>query len=136
MGSPADVAPDPRPLVLVVDDEDMIRSLVRSVLEANGCRVVEADCARGALEWAERGPDPIDLVVTDVRMPGQTGPELARALRVRRPELPIVFISGYAGESPIDPTPSSTTEYLAKPFPLPSLVAAVRRLLEADRVAV
>ena len=134
-GSPPDLN-DYRPLVLVVDDEEMIRSLVRSVLESNGYRVDEADCAREAIERVEVGLDAVDLLITDVRMPGQSGPELAKVLRARWPEIPIVFISGYSGEAPIERTPSPITEYLAKPFPLPALLAAVRRLLAADRVAV
>lgn len=125
-----------RPLVLVVDDEEMIRSLVRSVLESSGYRVEEADCAREAIERVEFGPDAVDLLITDVRMPGQSGPELAKVLRARWPELPIVFISGYSGEAPIEKTPSPITEYLAKPFPLPALLSTVRRLLANERVAV
>lgn len=125
-----------RPLVLVVDDEDMIRSLVRSLLESHGFRVEEAENAREALERMENGLDDVDLLVTDVRMPGQSGPELVKMLRLRRPDLPIVYISGYSGETSIEPTPTPTTEYLAKPFPLPSLLAAVRRLLAPARVAV
>lgn len=135
MGSLAE-SPVRRPLVLVVDDEEMIRTLVRSVLEADGCRVVEADGARDALERFETEIDAIDLVISDVRMPGLTGPELARLLRDHRPELPIVFISGYSGDAPVEPVPSATTAFLAKPFPLPALLAAVRRLLVPERVAV
>lgn len=134
-GSPSELH-EARPLVLVVDDEDMIRSLVRSVLETGGYRVEEADCGREAIERMDDGLDPVDLLITDVRMPGLTGPELAKTMRAKRPDLPIIYISGYSGESPIERTPSPITEYLAKPFPLPSLLAAVRRLLAAERVTV
>jgi two-component system cell cycle sensor histidine kinase/response regulator CckA len=123
------IGPPAEPLVLVVDDEDMIRSLVRSVLESIGCRVVEADCARAALEQADETALPIDLLVSDVRMPGPSGLELARILRERKPELPVVFVSGYPGESPVNCSPTPITEYLAKPFSLPVFVATVRRLL-------
>lgn len=114
----------------------MIRSLVRSVLETGGYRVEEAECAGDAIDRMEFGLHTVDLLITDVRMPGQSGPELAMALRARRPDLPIIFISGYSGEAPIERTPSPTTEYLSKPFPLHALLAAVRRLLVTDRVAV
>lgn len=114
----------------------MIRSLVRSVLESAGYRVEEADCAREATDRMDCGLDAVDLLITDVRMPGQSGPELAKAIRDRRPDLPIIYISGYSGEAPIERTPSPITEYLAKPFPLPALLAAVRRLLANERVAV
>ncbi len=125
-----------RPLVLVVDDEDMIRSLIRSVLEANGYRVLEAESAQDALDRTDIDFDTIDLIITDVRMPGLSGPEFARVLRARRPDLPIVFVSGYSGDAPVDANPSAITEFLAKPFPLPHLIAAVRRISAAEPVEV
>lgn len=127
---------EPSAIVLVVDDEDMIRALVRSVLESIGCRVIEADCASTALSLAETSPETIDLLVTDVRMPGPSGLELARELRGRQPDLPVVFISGYSGESPVECSPTPITEYLAKPFALPRFIATIRRMLQTRPVAV
>lgn len=131
IGSPPDFG-SPRPLVLVVDDEEMIRTLVRSLLEANGYRVVEAENGHRATELAA---DDLDLLITDVRMPGLTGPDLARKLRAERPHLPIIFISGYVGDVVMDENPACRkTEYLSKPFGLPSMLAAVGRLLVKDRI--
>ena len=135
MVRPALDSPDPRPLVLIVDDEDMIRTLVRALLEANGYRVLEAENGQRAAELVAGESDGVDLLITDVRMPGLTGPELVRLLRAARPALPIIFISGFTGDERLEP-PSLATEYVAKPFALPSMLAAVRRLLKQGCVAV
>lgn len=128
---------DVRPLVLVVDDEEMIRTLVRSLLETNGYRVVEAENGFKAGERVANDLGSVDLLITDVRMPGQTGPELARKLRAAKPSLPIIFISGYVGDVVMDSNSQTRiTEYLSKPFALPSMLAAVRRLLANSGVAV
>ncbi len=132
---PADYL-DLKPLVLVVDDEEMIRTLVRSLLESNGYRVAEAENGYKAAEWVANEPDRVDLLITDVRMPGLTGPDLARRLRAEKPLLPIVFISGYVGDVVMDNgSVPRITEYLSKPFALPSMLAAVRRLLTGSGVA-
>ncbi|QEL14207.1 response regulator [Limnoglobus roseus] len=128
---------DLRPLVLVVDDEEMIRTLVRSLLETNGYRVVEAENGFRAAELISNELEGVDLLITDVRMPGLTGPDLARKLRAEKPLLPIVFISGYVGDVVMDNgSHPRITEYLSKPFALPSMLAAVRRLLTNSGVAV
>lgn len=133
-GSSPDVV-SPPPLILVVDDEELIRNLVRSLLEAHGYRVLEAENGHRATELAADDLDCVDLLITDVRMPGLTGPDLARRLRADRPHLPIIFISGYVGDVLMDDHPACRkTEFLSKPFPLPSMVAAVGRLLAKDRV--
>lgn len=123
-------------MVLVVDDEPMIRTLIRSVLESNGFRVEEADCACEVIDRLSEYLDSIDLLITDIRMPGKSGSELAKTIRASRPELPVVFISGYSEVNPIDGDVPTNTEYLAKPFTLPSLLKAVRQLLTRERVAV
>jgi two-component system cell cycle sensor histidine kinase/response regulator CckA len=128
--------PESRPVVLIVDDEDMIRTLVRSLLEANGYRVVEAENGRRAVEVLQQDLEDVDLLITDVRMPGLTGPELVRQMRAERPALPIIFISGYTGDAEMDHPACRATEYIAKPFPLPNLLAAVRRLLARNPLLV
>jgi signal transduction histidine kinase/CheY-like chemotaxis protein len=81
--------------VLLVDDDEAVRSTTGLILEAMGYTVVEADSGRAALARLA-DDEPIDLLLTDVAMPGMNGPELARQARALRPVMPIVFFSGYA----------------------------------------
>jgi CheY-like chemotaxis protein len=81
--------------VLVVDDDDDVRHITTTMLEGLGHRVVEAGSGGAALErLSER--DDIDIALIDFAMPGMSGLDLAREARMRRPALPIVFITGYA----------------------------------------
>ena len=70
--------------MLIVDDEEEVRAFTRDVLEMDGYAVLEAASAARALELGEAHPGALDLLITDVVMPGMTGPELARRLRARR----------------------------------------------------
>jgi two-component system cell cycle sensor histidine kinase/response regulator CckA len=85
--------------VLVVEEEEEVRALARDVLEMNGYSVLEALDAEDAVRLGEGHPGVIDLLITDVVMPRMSGPELARRLRVRRPALRVLCMSGYP-ESP------------------------------------
>ncbi len=127
---------DDRAIIGIVDDEPMIRTLIRSVLEIQGYHIQEATSAIEALEQWNTTDSPLDLLITDIRMPGLTGTELARRFRQQRPVLPVIFISGYSGETPMDLGDEQMTAFLAKPFPLPELSRAVRRLLTPDPVTV
>jgi CheY-like chemotaxis protein len=112
----------PTGTIVVVDDEDMVRTLVCTVLERVGYRVFAVDHAITALENL---PHETIAVVTDVRMPGMSGPELAEQLRLERPQLPVVYMSGYAGEP-------AFTKLVKKPFTsLLELVTAVQSVLAA-----
>jgi CheY-like chemotaxis protein len=82
--------------VLLVEDDEQVRSLARAVLEQNGYTVLAACDGVSALTLAERYPAMIDALVTDVVMPHMGGPELANRLAERMPGLPVLFISGYA----------------------------------------
>src|SRR5262249_45004768 len=84
-----------RETVLLVEDEDAVRVLVRLVLGPQGYRVVEARNGNEALALAERHDGPIDLLISDVVMPGLSGPDLAGRLADRRPGLRVLFLSGY-----------------------------------------
>lgn len=86
---------DTRKLVLVVDDEPMVRALAVDLFEELGCQVLEADSARAALTVLEARPE-VDLMFTDCRMPGMSGPELAEIAAVRWSTLRIVLVTGYA----------------------------------------
>ena len=118
--------------VLVVEDERGVRHLVSRILRWNGYAVVEAVDAAQALELADNDQLNIDLVVSDVVMPAMAGPELIARLRVKRPDLKTLYISGYVGEELarrlyLDPTAT----LLEKPFTSSRLLAEVRRVIDA-----
>ncbi len=121
-------APGRRGTILVVDDDPAVLHLMSTVLGARGHVVIEAPNGTAALAAAERHLDEIELLVTDVLMPGMTGPQLATELRGRRASIPVLFVSGYSdgAVSIDDPTRSAMLE---KPFGSDELVARVELLL-------
>jgi DNA-binding NtrC family response regulator len=112
--------------VLLVDDEDGVREYVRRALELAGYRVLDAASADAAERLFRADPGRVGLLLTDVIMPGRCGTELARDLRTLRPDLPVLFTSGYV-YGPL-PLPDGA-ELLEKPFAPDALAAAVRRAL-------
>jgi PAS domain S-box-containing protein len=84
--------------ILLVEDDEIMRSLTRQLLQEHGYTVVEADDGKSALEWAESHPIPVDLLLTDVVMRRMSGPELVERLHASRPDLKVVYMSGYTGE--------------------------------------
>jgi CheY-like chemotaxis protein len=98
-------------VILLVDDDDTVRELCRRGLEAEGAKVIEASDGERALSLVQTWPDPIDLVITDIRMPRIDGRELAEVLSIFRPELPALAMSGH----PVYADRRLTT--LAKPVP-------------------
>jgi len=84
--------------ILLVEDDEIMRSLTRQALEEHGYSVVEADDGKSALEWAQSHPEPIDLLLTDVVMRRMSGPELVDRLSSSHPNLKVVYMSGYTGE--------------------------------------
>jgi CheY-like chemotaxis protein len=110
--------------VLLVDDEGPIRRLIARALEQEGYRVIEAGDGLDALKRMQDADPAIRLVITDIRMPGLDGYELAERLRSMPNAPPILFISGYGQDGVWLPGP-----LLPKPFELDALTAEVRRLL-------
>jgi CheY-like chemotaxis protein len=109
--------------VLLVDDDVAVRETAAAVLQAQGYAVTEVAEARQALGLL-RGGAPFDVLVTDVVMPGMTGPELIRELRLLRPKLPAVMISGYT--EPADLTASGGPGFFVrKPFTPNALSATI-----------
>jgi len=84
--------------ILLVEDDEIMRSLTRQALEEHGYSVVEADDGKSALEWAQSHPGPLDLLLTDVVMRRMSGPELVERLSSSHPNLKVVYMSGYTGE--------------------------------------
>lgn len=121
---------DTAPVVLVVDDEQSVRDLVCRALREDGYRTLEAGHGAEALNLVEAG-DPIDLVITDVVMPGMDGRELGRRLAQRRPALPVLYISAYdVNDIFRRGSPSSSAPFLQKPFPHHTLLTHVEQLLK------
>jgi PAS domain S-box-containing protein len=116
--------------VLVVEDHDDVRQMIIASLEACGYKVLQAANGRAAIELAGQHPGIIDLLVTDVIMPGMTGRELADGLALLRPDMKVLFISGYSGEviahrGVLD----AGVNYLPKPFTPAILAAKVKEVL-------
>ncbi len=125
--------------ILLVDDEPDVRHLARDILEPNGYRVLEAGDADEALRIAQSHAEPIHLLLTDVVMPGLGGHELAARLQPQRPEMKVLYMSGFtlvhsqheiletrAGLEPGSPI-------LAKPFSVEGLTQKVREVLGTPR---
>jgi hypothetical protein len=84
--------------ILLVEDDEIMRSLTRQLLQEHGYTVVEANDGKSALEWVQSHPEPIDLLLTDVVMRRMSGPELVERLSASHPTLKVVYMSGYTGE--------------------------------------
>ena len=118
------------PTVLLVEDEDALRTSIRRLLQAEGYSVLEAPDGASALRVLESaGSRDVALVLTDVRMRVMDGRQLAAALARVRPNLPILFMSGYTAQLMDLRLISPDLAFLAKPFRNDELVAAVRRHL-------
>jgi two-component system, cell cycle sensor histidine kinase and response regulator CckA len=116
--------------VLVVEDEEGVRVIVSRTLKRLGYEVLEAEDAEGALQIAEARLDGIEILVTDVVMPGMNGPALADTLTGRKSDLKVLFISGYADRQPMQLDPDHPNRaFLPKPFTPQSLGRAVADLL-------
>jgi two-component system cell cycle sensor histidine kinase/response regulator CckA len=110
--------------VLVVDDDDDLRRAVERMLRRAGYTVLAAGSGNDAIALAGRHPGPIDLLLTDMVMPGMPGQQLLRDLTATRPALEVVFMSGFFPGAPIDPR-----RFVAKPFDRDTLLAAVADVL-------
>jgi signal transduction histidine kinase len=117
--------------VLMVDDEPVVRMLAAEMLEELGYRVREAPNAAEALEILA-GPDRIDLLLTDIGLPGMNGRQLADAARARAPTLPVLFVTGYADSADVNGgAQAARTDFVMKPFVIEQLGTKVARLLRA-----
>ena len=118
--------------ILLVEDEESVRQLVRETLESRGYRVLEAGNANAALALAAQHQDAIHLVITDVVMPGLSGHELVQQLVSSRAGLKILYLSGYAQDAfATSHAAEAQKAFLQKPFTLQSLARKVREVLGA-----
>lgn len=116
--------------VLLVDDDDTLRAVAAGVLRSAGYLVLAASTAREALELAERMPDPIGMLITDLVMPGLGGVGLAERLQRRRPGIRILYITGYREQLIELLDQHETAAVLSKPFTAAELLGRVRELLD------
>jgi len=118
--------------ILLIEDEPSLRDMVRRALAATGYTVVDAGDGAAAIRLMEERKDPVDLVLTDMILPGMSGRELAVEFRRRRPGMPIIIMSGYTGETypALEALPPGVG-YLEKPFSLSDLRTQVRDALDA-----
>jgi len=117
--------------VLLVEDEELVRMMLLEVLKSCGYTVLDARHGADALALAEQFQDPIQLLVTDVTMPGFSGIELARRLGEKRPFMRVLFISGYTGEDAAQwGKLNQPLQFLQKPFHPDAFLAKVRQILD------
>jgi two-component system, cell cycle sensor histidine kinase and response regulator CckA len=116
--------------VLLVEDEPMVRSVAERALTRHGYTVITADNGEDALEIIGRN-EPIDLLISDVVMPGMDGPTMVREARQSRPDLKILFMSGYAEEQLRKSIDIENVNFLPKPFSVTDLAEAARRTMLA-----
>jgi PAS domain S-box-containing protein len=117
--------------LLLVEDDALLRKIVKRTLTRRGLQVYEAEDGRGALRVLEAHPDAIHLMVSDVVMPHMDGGELARRARALRPALPLLFCSGYARDVVAQRgILVEGSEFLAKPYSIEELLERIERLLQ------
>jgi PAS domain S-box-containing protein len=126
--------PDERPLIgtetiLLVEDEETLRWIGRQMLEMYGYTVLLAENGAAGLELAQNHPDPIQLLMTDIMMPKMGGIELAERLSTLRPELKVLYTSGY-NDSGISLQRVEGARYLQKPYAMEDLARTLRELLD------
>ncbi len=121
-------------LILLVEDSDMLRPITAQMLRARGYRVLEAADGPSAIAIADQTAETIDVLVTDVVMPGPNGREVAQELQRSRPELKVVFTSGYPTDTVLrHGIAEARVAFVQKPYLADELLAAVRGELDGRR---
>lgn len=119
-------------MILLVDDDDGVRRILRKVLEAKPYRVLESGQPVAACAIFDANPAAIDLVVTDLKMPGMSGQDVAAHIWAARPDLRILFISGYTDQTYSEELNGPRSRFLEKPFASEALLQHVAELLDED----
>jgi CheY-like chemotaxis protein len=118
---------NPAKTIMLVEDEPSIRRLLGTALRRSGYTVLEAANGQEAIDSFAAHEDAVNLLITDVRMPQMTGPELIRRLRASRPDLKVLCISGCVSSVP--PEIEREVTVLQKPFSRQELIAKVDRIV-------
>lgn len=120
--------------ILLAEDEEAVRTLARQVLEIHGYQVLEAANGGAALLICERHKEPIHLLITDVIMPEMSGRDLADRLAQLRPDMKVLFMSGYTDNAIVHQgVLDEGTNFIQKPFPTDALARKVRAVLDAPK---
>jgi two-component system, cell cycle sensor histidine kinase and response regulator CckA len=132
--APPAAAPEPVPCgsetILLVEDEETLREIAADYLQAKGYTVLTAAGGEEALGICRSHPDSIRALVTDVIMPGMAGPDLARAVATVRPDIAVIFVSGYSERDLRGESLGVPSAFLQKPFSLELLARCLRSLLD------
>ena len=122
--------PRGRETVLLTEDEEPVRRLIKTILETNGYLVLEATCGDEALSLYKQYAEPVDLIVTDVVMPRMSGRELAENLKTLRPNIKVLYLSGYTDDAIVrHGLLDHKMFFLQKPFTPDALLRKVREVL-------
>src|SRR4051812_31758012 len=116
--------------ILVVEDAESIRKMVCAMLSGAGYQCMEAGDGEEAYRMVVGAPAAIDLILTDVMMPKMSGPELAKRVGNIRPELRVIFMSGYSEDPVVRTIERSASMFLPKPFTAAALMDKVRQTLD------
>jgi CheY-like chemotaxis protein len=135
--TPADAPEAGSETILLVEDETVVRQLVAEILETNGYTVLQAADGPSALELLRRHPGQVELLLTDVVMPGMSGPEVAQAVLAMRPGTQVLYTSGYTDSQighhgVLEPG----IAFLQKPFSSDDLTRKVRAVLDESVIGV
>jgi DNA-binding NtrC family response regulator len=120
--------------ILFIDDDESILNLAKKRLETQGYQVEAKDNPVDALELFRSSPDRLDLVITDMTMPGMTGDRLAKQILNIRPDIPVILCSGYSDR--IDAEKAAVLgirKYIEKPFNMLDFLVSIRKVLDAGR---
>jgi len=118
--------------ILLVEDSDVVRDVIANLLESGGLTVLQASGGEEALALSRRGDAPIDLLLTDIVMPEMSGVELADRLERERPDVRILFMTGYAEEAVMNEgILGRHREFIGKPFTREQITTRVRKILSS-----
>lgn len=132
-GSPQ-VTATPRPVIMVVDDESVVRAVVARSLSSAGYEVVEAESAQAALGTLSKTP--VNLVITDLSMPGMNGIDLLKRAKTAAPQTGFILMTAYASiETAVEAMKAGASDYLTKPLNLDEMAMRVERLLREQKLA-
>jgi two-component system cell cycle sensor histidine kinase/response regulator CckA len=123
--------------ILIVEDEEVVREMAAKVLKKNGYKVIAAVTGGDALLQCQKMKEPVDMVLTDVIMPGISGPEFADELRKLWPDIKVLFMSGYTADAIMNQkTLEPGTPFIGKPFRMAELLKKVRDVLTSSKAPI